>query len=443
MRRVFSQRILLSVALSVLAMVLLLVVSLLVGNPIIRDAQARLVIRSVRVEDCVDSPTSWGVELADLSIYAYDPSGQPSNPRAPPIEQHLLQTALVYGTAHTSLTEDRTVAVVQVADSGPCAVVRQAGAAPDGGGLIAFIQVAGISTLAGILLALAGTYAFVILPFRTRVDELAAAASGVGQRSFHSPIERDDALGHIAGVLTTSHTRITETRKALEDRNTALEEHLSGVAHDLRTPLSSMQLALEAVAAESDGSLKEESRRALADVVYLSSLVENLHQGTRLRHDIEVTAGRVDLVELIERLERRFRIVGRHAGVKVAASVPDAAVWAGCTPALAERALANLVQNAIEHNDAPGHVAIRLTTDDSGDFELVVLDDGPGLPEPLRATLESESFLIDEARQRGPGLGMLITAEVTRRAGWNLSYEPLDPSGLRAVIRGPCRKPLG
>ena len=107
-----------------------------------------------------------------------------------------------------------------------------------------------------------------------------------------------------------------------------------------------------------------------------------------------------------------------------------------CTPALAERAIANLIHNAVEHNPGSGHVAVLLRVADER-FEIVVVDDGPGLPTEVLASLEAESFSLDVARRRGPGLGMLITAEIARRAGWTIAYEELDPAGLRVRVSGP------
>jgi signal transduction histidine kinase len=287
-----------------------------------------------------------------------------------------------------------------------------------------------------------GTFWLIVLPLRHRIETLAEAAQHVGGESFSSATHREPgALGHIAEVLARSHDRIVESREALTRRNQALEKHLAGIAHDLRTPLSSMHLALEALAEESDGDARKEARRALADAVYLSSMVENLHQATRLRHEVDVTSGQVELADLTRRIERRFDIVGRHAEIEVAANTPEHEVWVSCTPALAERAISNLVQNAIEHNgdrDQPGHVAITLDLIDAGRrFALVVADDGPGLPDEALASLNDESFLGDGARPRGPGMGMLITSEVARRAGWSLAYEAMEPSGLRVRLEGP------
>ena len=184
--------------------------------------------------------------------------------------------------------------------------------------------------------------------------------------------------------MSESHTRILRAQYTLEEKNHALEHHLAEVAHDLRTPLSSMHLALETLATESSGPIQKEARRALADVVFLSSMVENLHQATRLRYEVEVTSGRVELSDLVRRLEMRFSIVGRHAKVEVAANTPEFEIWVACMPSLAERAVANIIQNAIEHNQEGGHVAIILNLLDGGErFQLSVIDDDqeyPSLP---------------------------------------------------------------
>ena len=107
---------------------------------------------------------------------------------------------------------------------------------------------------------------------------------------------------------------------------------------------------------------------------------------------------------------------------------------------MAERAVANLVQNAVEHNQEGGHVAIKLAVVDGGQrFQLLVIDDGPGMPGETLASLQSESFLLDDARPRGPGMGTLITKEVARRAGWSVHYGQLTPTGLEVRLEA-CRR---
>ena len=101
-----------------------------------------------------------------------------------------------------------------------------------------------------------------------------------------------------------------------------------------------------------------------------------------------------------------------------------------------ERAVANLVQNAVEHNLEGGHVAIKLDVFDQGKrFQLVVVDDGPGMPDETLASLQRESFIVDDAQSRGPGMGTMIAKAVAHRAGWSVRYTQLSPTGLEVQIR--------
>lgn len=440
MRLPLGRGIVLTAVSSVLIATALVVLSVILSRPMFRDAIAEQLVANAELAACDQDPASWGSPFGPVSMFAYDAAGVSLNPSAPPVETELL--VLASASRRPARTRDpsgRNVVVLAVGDAGPCAVVRMTTRFPDAPVFGAFTALALGAAVVGSLLAAVGSFLCVLRPLRARVEALSLAAAGVGRDDFVVGEQAPDALGLIADVLARSHRRIVEAQEAVERRNQALEQHLAGIAHDLRTPLASMQLALERLAG-ADREDAEHARRALADVVYLSSLVENLHQGVRLRNDLEVSGAKVDLVDLVERLAQRYAILGRHAGVEVAAWAPDHSVWASCTSSLAERAIANIVQNAIEHNAAGGHVAILLSVERAR-FTLRVEDDGPGLPEHLRASLAEEAFLVDAARTRGPGLGMLITAEVARRAGWALSYEPNEPTGVRVSLSGEVVEP--
>ncbi len=437
------RRLLLGTALACVVVGMLVIIGLRIVTPIVQTAALEHQLSGIDHDACTAAPESWGWKSGDMSFFAYDRAGRSRNPNAPPIEPTLLQKVVAQQGVAVEMSPNRILSVALHAPDGPCAILRLTSKNLNAPISLHIRGVLASAIIVGMILTVLGTFLLVVRPLQKRIEEVADAAKDVGSDAFTpQQLQNTDALAHIAQMLTQSHHRLQEAHQALEARNKALEHHLAGVAHDLRTPLASMHLALEALATQSQGSMREEAQRALADVVFLSSMVENLHQAARLRHEVDVTSGSVELTSLVRRLEQRFAIVGRHAGIEVAANTPEQEVWVACTPALAERAVANLIQNAVEHNRKPGHVAITLSQQDTqGRFTLVVADDGPGMPQDTLASLQHATFLHDEARPRGPGMGTLITQEVAQRAGWSIHYAPLEPTGLEVRLEGPLIDP--
>lgn len=280
------------------------------------------------------------------------------------------------------------------------------------------------------------TLGIVLQPLLARIARLSRAAEGVGSAGF-TPADDDvrDALGAIAKVLDRSRARIRRNEMELLARQVALERHLAEIAHDLRTPLASLLLAVQEiapVAPPGDPAI----RRAL----------DRVRQRARRQPasgDPAATWARLggeqplDVREIVERLEARFRALGLLRGVEVAASVPDEPVLARGVPALAERAVANLLHNAVRHGREGGHVAIVLETA-GATFELSIVDDSPGLRDGELADLREATFRSDGARPRSAGLGLAITLETARQFGWELRFEASVPQGLRVVVSGAC-----
>ena len=413
-------------------------IGLRLARPLVHRAVIEYRLNAIDFSKCSASPKSWGWVSGDISLYGYQSSGRSLNPGAPAIEPALLQRAREKEGVAIRSSSGRTVFVIVRNVEGPCSVIRGTTNGPGRAPVKWIVVVLMGAILFGTIFAALGTLFLVVRPLRARIEALSNAARDVGSESFTPESGTSDALGDIANVLAESNTRILQTQATLELRNRALEQHLAEIAHDLRTPLASMHLALESLATNSSEPVQYEAQRALADVMFLSSLVDNLHHGTRLRHEVQVTSGRVDLSDLIRRLEHRFTIVGRHREIQVGANTPEFPVLVGCTPAQAERSEANLNKNEVEHNHRGGHVAIKLGVLDEGErFQLSIADDGPGIPDEILASLQNESFILDEARSRGPGLGNMITQEVARRAGWSIQYTKLMPRGLEVRLEGP------
>jgi len=232
----------------------------------------------------------------------------------------------------------------------------------------------------------------------------------------------------------------------LLQRQAALEQHLSNVAHDLKTPLTSLFMAIEALDADADDPDAVRSRvsGALEDALYLASLTENLHLDTRfsqsLDHADETLGSGIELGALIDRVVRRYRRVSSHRSTTIELIRPDKSLHCRGNETLLEQAVSNVVQNAVLHAGDGATITIQLIGHSDG-FELSVADDGPGVPPNELDRLATRHYRGDSARTRAPfgtGLGLNITRHVCDLHGFGLRFENQRPSGLRVTITGPA-----
>jgi signal transduction histidine kinase len=399
---------------------------------------------------CDAAPEAWTIRApGGVEAYAYPADALRSpHPDAPPLD----------GRLAAELADGRPAAVrirfgdpkggalaFRVRDAGPCARVQivwrrdipyrlsmLAGLV-----VVAFISIGGVAFVSG---------RQILRPLLARIERTAEAAARLGEADavLPAPSEDEDELDRVVAGMQRAHTRILDDAAAERARRDALVRHLADLAHDLKTPLASLSLALDAaLEAAVDEAQQAELRRALVEVRDVSDLIDDLRTAAQLREGIDPLDGdpSTDLSELVERVGARLAPIARGAGIAVEIATPDDPVLVRCRSTMAAQAVANLAKNAVVYNDRGGHVAIVLERSDR-DFELRVLDDGPGVPPEILPRLEDRHFRHDEARQRAPdgsGLGLAITAEVCRRAGWTLALEAHAPRGLCATIRGPLR----
>ena len=398
--------------------------------------------------DCQAQPGAWSMRgwlIRSLQGYAYDArTGTSANPAAPPLRGDLVDD-LGAGPAAFALDQRGAgsvgTLVFRTTAPAPCDLVQLTWNNPAGDQRTSRIVVG--SAIASALLASAIGLFVLVLPLVRRIRRLSAAATRVGEPAGYAPGRRPpgDELDALADALDRAHVRIRTDAGLLEDQRDALERHLARVAHDLRTPLTSMQIVLEYAAdLSSEPAVQDALSGALRDAVYLAGLIHNLRLASKLRSGWDPTddVAEVDLADLVTRIVGRARILARRRQIDLGISVPDEPLRVRCNAIAVEQALANVIDNAVAYNDPQGHVAVVLTAHGAA-FELAVRDDGPGIAPADLPRLGQATFRSDDARQRDPrgsGLGLAITAEVCARIGWTLRFSALEPRGLLVEIHG-------
>jgi signal transduction histidine kinase len=395
---------------------------------------------------CAAAPERWRlVGPGDSRTFAYDAASRASqNPAAPPLDVRLLLR--LPDAADGVVWDDGLGAsgrmIVRAAPSGPCALLQI-----EWSGRILARASVGVIAWSGSMTALTALllgFLLVVWPLGRRTERLRRAADRLGAsngapRSSATGDELDAALES----LVAGDARIRADGELLQQRSQALARHLADVAHDVRTPLAALQLAIEQAADTSQNeAVRELLASALRDCVYLSGLTENLRLKSLLEEGWtpDRAAEAIDHGAAIEQICARARPLARRRGIEVDHALPDQRVEVAGDPVAFERALTNLVDNAVAYGEKGGHVAITLR-EEGDEFVVTVLDDGPGVAPDELTRLGERTFRTDAARRRDPrgsGLGLSITAELCARSGWTLRFEPLAPRGLQVSLRGPA-----
>jgi two-component system sensor histidine kinase KdpD len=215
------------------------------------------------------------------------------------------------------------------------------------------------------------------------------------------------------------------------------------VSHDLRTPLSSIKASVTSLlqddVAWSDAERDEFLATIDAEVDRLDGVVGNLLDMSRLQ------AGAVEVINRPVYLEdvvaNALASLGCGHDPRLVLSVPETLPAVHVDPALLERAVANVVANAVGWS--PPHEPITVEGAVVGDrVHLRVIDRGPGVREADRARVfQPFQRLGDRSNQAGVGLGLAVASGFVRAVGGRIELDDTPGHGLTVVIDLPVEAP--
>ncbi len=204
---------------------------------------------------------------------------------------------------------------------------------------------------------------------------------------------------------------------------------LSGVSHDLRTPLTRMKLSLGLI----DPS--EEVEDLKRDVDEMEAMLTEFLEFAR--GDSEEQTETVGVKALTKRIVRNFKRSGHEVELVFTGEVTSDDTFK-CREQSMQRAIENLLGNAVRYGKQ-----VRLSVDlQDARIELTVEDDGPGIPKEQREAALEPFSRLDSARNQndnvGSGLGLAIATDLARSHGGHLKlYKSADLGGLKAMLSLP------
>lgn len=287
---------------------------------------------------------------------------------------------------------------------------------------------------AGIVIAVIGAaLALIIARFTAEsvtrpIAALAAAATRLGEGEF-TPIVS------VGGPLEVEALRadLERTREKLLSLDRMKQSFLASGSHELRSPLGRLREALSLLSDGTVGELTAQQKR----VVTLARnaceqevrIVETLLDMTRIGSGMPVQrAAGVEIARVVDAAVEAEKTEASTRGVTIAVTQADTAPSIIADAALLERAIANLVRNAVSVSPKDSSVEVQVTTDEKR-ICIEVRDRGPGVdPELAKKVFEPFNAAAVKAagRPAGIGLGLSLVREVARAHGGDVSVERRD-----------------
>lgn len=263
-----------------------------------------------------------------------------------------------------------------------------------------------------------------------------------GEREVRVNASSSQELTDLAGAANGMIEALRTEERQRDAAEAARRQVIAALSHDLRTPLTSLQLLTEAL---DDGLVDADTAQRYvktmgANVRALGALVDDLFDFSRLdAADLTWSTEVVPLAELIGETLAAVRPEAEARGVAMAAQVPAGIAPARANPERLQRVLANLLQNAIHHTPPDGSVLVSVHAED-GALQIEVSDTGEGIPAEERQHVFEPFYRggSEAARTRpGAGLGLAIARAIVEAHGGHI-WLPDAQDGTRVCFTLPA-----
>ncbi|WP_082560377.1 sensor histidine kinase [Paenibacillus sp. Root52] len=238
-----------------------------------------------------------------------------------------------------------------------------------------------------------------------------------GQFDHQIPEIAGNKLGEVARSINQMSMQlkhsIAEERKAEKTKN----DLITGVSHDLRTPLTSILGFLEVI--QEDRYQDEVEMRYYINIAYekslaLRRLIDELFEYTRINNGMPLEMNELDIAGLIGQLAEEFVPITENAGMKIRLNIQEGDFKIQADGGLLVRAYENIIANAIQYGKEGKYIDIDITQD--GDMLAVRIQNyGDPVPERDLPFIFDRFYRVERSRSKqtgGTGLGLAITKSI-------------------------------
>lgn len=261
-----------------------------------------------------------------------------------------------------------------------------------------------------------------------------------GDFSVRVPRRSGDELGDVAENINQMAEKISTLLEEERHQELVKAELISGISHDLRTPLTSISGYLELLAKDKYSDDEERGRYthlALAKTRRLERMIEDLFEYTRLSGGIKLRFQALDIAELLGQLLAEFEPLLIDSGMKARLQMSDKKILIRADGDLLARVFDNLFSNAISYGRDGKFLDLVVST--PGDkVAIQVTNYGPPIPEADLPRIFERFYRAEKARSgEGSGLGLAITQQIVLLHGGEIKVQS-DSQGTTFTILLPA-----
>jgi signal transduction histidine kinase len=265
-----------------------------------------------------------------------------------------------------------------------------------------------------------------------------------GQLQRRIPVKSQDEIADISRCFNKMADTVVESMNEIKKTDKLRRELVANVSHDLRSPLASIQGYLETIDMKKENLPPEELNSyietALKNTRMLNKMINNLFDLSKLdAKNVIPNLEYVCFAELVQDLVQVFEPIASQKNVTLKAELPEnPQVRIHADVSLMERALSNLIENAIEHTPEGGSVTLQ-TVQEGEDIELKINDTGDGIDQKDLPFVFDRFYQVDKSRSnsKGAGLGLSIAKKILDLHGAKISIDSLLNHGTTFIIRMP------
>lgn len=287
----------------------------------------------------------------------------------------------------------------------------------------------GISSVAGITLLVSVLVALLLaLGISRRLSNLKNVTEEFTKGNYKVRAEINGGAPEIRWLARSFNTMADQLDKLITDQ----KAFAGDASHQLRTPLTALQLRLERATemlASDPAGAAERIEAAMVETDRLQRLVEGLLVLSRSESADKIARDKCDAVSIARERFENWEALANEQSVSLVLEVPETATISAIPGAL-EQVIDNYIDNAL--GNVPANSTIRLqVTADPQFTKISVIDEGPGIPEADLAKAFNRFWRV-KSDTHGSGLGLAIVDRLATASGGRAELVNLSPHGLRA-----------